>query len=47
MRRYPPLLMGATAMLASGLAFAEAGAVADEFKWMTFAVFGAIITITM
>src|SRR5512139_2526389 len=47
MRRYPTLLMGAAAMLASGLAFAEAGAVADEFKWMTFAVFGAIIAITM
>jgi cation/acetate symporter len=39
--------MGAAALLASGFAFAGAGAVADEFKWMTFAVFGAIIAITM
>lgn len=47
MRRYTHLIMGAAALLASGLAFAGAGAVADEFKWMTFAVFGAIIALTM
>src|SRR5512143_3341127 len=47
MGRYTPLFMGAAAVLASGLAYADAGAVADEYKWMTFAVFGAIIAITM
>jgi len=31
----------------STLAWAGTGAVADEFKWMTFAVFGAIIAVTM
>ncbi len=35
------------ALLASGSALAATGAVADEFKWMTFAVFGVIIAITM
>ncbi len=42
-------LIGAAAALAaaSSLAFAGTGAVADEFKWMTFAVFGAIIALTM
>jgi len=37
----------AAAFLTSGSAFAAGGAVADEFKWMTFAVFGVIIAITM
>lgn len=37
----PALLLG------SQSAFAAGGAVADEFKWMTFAVFGCIIAITM
>ncbi len=37
----------AAAFLSSGSAFAAGGAVADEFKWMTFAVFGVIIAITM
>jgi cation/acetate symporter len=42
------LIGGAAALaLGSSLAFAGAGAVADEFKWMTFAVFGAIIAMTM
>ncbi len=42
------LIGGAAALaLASSLAFAGAGAVADEFKWMTFAVFGGIIGLTM
>jgi cation/acetate symporter len=31
----------------SGMALAGNGAVADEFKWMTFSVFGVIIAITM
>ena len=47
MNRYALLLMGAAALITSGLAFAGAGAVADEYKPMTFAVFGAIIAITM
>jgi len=34
-------------LLASSSAFSAGGAVADEFKWMTFAVFGVIIAITM
>ncbi len=34
-------------LLSSTSAFAASGAVADEYKWMTFAVFGAIIAITM
>ncbi|HNQ04223.1 MAG TPA: cation acetate symporter [Thiobacillaceae bacterium] len=42
------LIGGAAALaVASSLAFAGTGAVADEFKWMTFAVFGAIIALTM
>ena len=47
MSRYATFFMGAAALLASGLAFAGAGAVADEYKWMTFAVFGTIIALTM
>ncbi|MDD4964493.1 MAG: cation acetate symporter [Gallionella sp.] len=34
-------------LLSSSSVFAAGGAVADEFKWMTFAVFGCIIAITM
>jgi cation/acetate symporter len=34
-------------ILGCGSAYAAGGAVADEFKWMTFAVFGAIIAVTM
>ncbi len=41
------LALSAAALLASGSALAATGAVADEFKWMTFAVFGVIIAITM
>jgi cation/acetate symporter len=45
---YNKLALSAAALLASGSAFAAGGgAVADEFKWMTFAVFGVIIAITM
>ncbi|MDP2353003.1 MAG: cation acetate symporter, partial [Pseudomonadota bacterium] len=39
--------LAALATLASSVAFAGSGAVADEFKWMTFAVFGTIIALTM
>ncbi len=46
MKLYPLIFAGAAAFAASGSALA-AGAVADEFKWMTFAVFGAIIAITV
>ncbi len=38
------LLLG---LLASQTAFAEGGAVADKFKWLTFLVFGLIIGLTM
>jgi cation/acetate symporter len=38
------LLLG---LLASQAAFAEGGAVADKFKWLTFLVFGLIIGLTM
>jgi cation/acetate symporter len=42
------LIGGAAALaLASMAAFAGEGAVADEYKWLTFAVFGAIIAVTM
>ncbi|MBM4181654.1 MAG: cation acetate symporter [Betaproteobacteria bacterium] len=42
------LIGGAAALaLVSTLAFAGSGAVADEYKWMTFAVFGGIIALTM
>ncbi len=34
-------------LLPASSALAAGGAVADEFKWMTFAVFGVIIAITM
>ncbi|MFA6016332.1 MAG: cation acetate symporter [Gallionellaceae bacterium] len=41
------LILSAAAMGLSGMALAGNGAVADEFKWMTFSVFGVIIAITM
>jgi len=47
MGRSIPHLAGAAAFLASELAFAGEGAVADEWKWLTFAVFGGIIALTM
>ncbi|MFA6921549.1 MAG: cation acetate symporter [Gallionella sp.] len=37
----------AAALCSSSAAIAGSGAVADEFKWMTFTVFGVIIAITM
>ena len=40
-------VLSAAALMGSGAALAGNGAVADEFKWMTFAVFGVIIAITM
>jgi cation/acetate symporter len=39
--------LAAIALLGCTAAYAAGGAVADEFKWMTFAVFGVIIAITM
>lgn len=42
--RYSAALL---AFACSPAAMAGTGAVADEFKWMTFAVFGAIIAVTM
>jgi cation/acetate symporter len=39
--------LAAIAIFGSGAAWAAGGAVADEYKWMTFAVFGVIIAITM
>src|SRR5512139_2238993 len=47
MGRLTPYFTGAATFLASGLAFAGEGAVADEWKWLTFAVFGGIIALTM
>jgi cation/acetate symporter len=41
------MVLAAAALCSSGVALAGNGAVADEFKWMTFAVFGVIIAITM
>ncbi|MBL8526891.1 MAG: cation acetate symporter [Burkholderiales bacterium] len=38
---------GLALALFSSAAFAAEGAVADRFKWLTFAVFGAIIALTM
>lgn len=46
-KTFNKLALSATALLASGSALAATGAVADKFKWMTFAVFGVIIAITM
>jgi cation/acetate symporter len=48
--RIPKLLLigaAALALLGSHPSYAGVGAVADQFKWMTFAVFGAIIGVTM
>ncbi|MEI7457110.1 MAG: cation acetate symporter [Nitrosomonadales bacterium] len=47
MTRLNKLAVSVAALCCSGAAFAGAGAVADEFKWMTFSVFGVIIAITM
>ncbi|WP_018150450.1 sodium:solute symporter family transporter [Leeia oryzae] len=38
---------GLAALLSSSLAFADGGAVHPQFRWLTFAVFGAIIALTM
>lgn len=40
-------LVALAGLSVSGLAFADGGVVADQFKWLTFAVFGMIIAITM
>jgi cation/acetate symporter len=46
-RNHLNFFLAAIAILGSGAAYAAGGAVADEYKWMTFAVFGAIIAVTM
>ena len=46
-KSYRNFALFAIALLACTSAYAAGGAVADEFKWMTFAVFGVIIAITM
>ncbi|CAK0742125.1 Uncharacterized symporter YwcA [Gammaproteobacteria bacterium] len=38
---------GVAALLTTVPALAESGAVADQFKWLTFLVFGSIIAVTM
>ncbi|MBI3902508.1 MAG: cation acetate symporter [Nitrosomonadales bacterium] len=40
-------MLSIAGLAVSGAALADNGAVADEFKWMTFTVFGVIIAITM
>src|SRR5512136_1065411 len=46
-KAYRNFALAAIALLACTTAYAAGGAVADEYKWMTFAVFGVIIAITM
>ncbi len=46
-KSYLNFFLAAIAIVGSGAAYAASGAVADEYKWMTFTVFGAIIAITM
>jgi cation/acetate symporter len=41
------LTLSVAALCSSSAAIAGTSAVADEFKWMTFTVFGVIIAITM
>lgn len=40
-------VLAGAALCGNSAAFAAGGAVADEYKWLTFAVFGVIIAITM
>jgi len=47
LQKYWPAGLGLAAFLLSAAAFGADGAVEDKFKWMTFAVFGAIIAVTM
>ncbi|HEX5363337.1 MAG TPA: cation acetate symporter, partial [Gallionella sp.] len=46
-KNYMNFFLAAIALLGCSAAYAAGGAVADEFKWMTFSVFGVIIAITM
>jgi len=46
-KTYKNFALAAIALLGCTTAYAAGGAVADEFKWMTFTVFGVIIAITM
>ena len=41
------MILAAAALCCSSVALAGTGAVADEWKWLTFSVFGVIIAITM
>jgi cation/acetate symporter len=49
MQRKHLIITGATlaTLLGAGIALADTSAVAEQYKWMTFAVFGAIIAVTM
>ncbi|MBS4096163.1 MAG: cation acetate symporter [Sulfuricella sp.] len=47
LKKYWPAGLGLAAFLLCTAAFGADGAVEDKFKWMTFAVFGAIICVTM
>lgn len=46
-KHYMNFFLAAIALVGCTAAYAAGGAVADEFKWMTFTVFGVIIAITM
>jgi len=46
-KNYINFFLAAIALVGCTAAYAAGGAVADEFKWMTFTVFGVIIAITM
>lgn len=46
-KQFNKLTVFALFLMTCGLAYAGKGAVAEEYKWMTFAVFGVIIAITM
>ena len=46
-KNYTNFFLAAIALVGCTSAYAAGGAVADEYKWMTFAVFGGIIAITM
>ncbi len=46
-KSFNKLTVFAIFVMTCGLAYAGKGAVSDKYRWMTFAVFGAIIAITM
>ena len=45
--RLPAFILAMLALLLSGVAFAGQSVVADQYKWLTLVVFGAIIALTM